>query len=39
MVTGPTGFIQRVILFLISIVAILYPTIGPKLKERKNRRD
>ena len=36
------GFIQRpltVILFLISIVAILYPIIGPKLKERKNRRD
>ena len=42
MVTGPAGFIQRpltVILFLISIVAILYPIIGPKLKERKNRRD
>ena len=34
------GFIQRhltVILFLISIVAILYTIIGPKLKERKNR--
>ena len=39
MVTGPIGFVQRpltVILFIISIMAIVYPIIGPRLKERKN---
>lgn len=41
MVTGPIGFVQRpltVILFIISIVAIIYPIVGPKLKERKKNR-
>ena len=40
MVTGPIGFVQRpltVILFIISIVAIVYPIIGPRLKERKKK--
>ena len=40
MVTGPIGFVQRpltVILFIISIVAIVYPIIGPRLKERKKQ--
>ena len=40
MVTGPLGFVQRpltVILFIISIVAIVYPIIGPRLKERKKK--
>ena len=42
MVTGPIGFVQRpltVILFIISIVAIVYPIIGPKLKERKKKNN
>lgn len=41
MVTGPVGFVQRpltVILFIISIVAIVYPIISPKLKARKSRK-
>lgn len=40
MVTGPIGFVQRpltLILFIISIVAIVYPIIGPRLKERKKK--
>ena len=40
MVTDPIGFVQRpltVILFIISIVAIVYPIIGPRLKERKKK--
>ncbi|MGN0850294.1 MAG: tripartite tricarboxylate transporter permease [Candidatus Ornithospirochaeta sp.] len=42
MVTGPIGFVQRpltVILFLISIVAIIYPIISPILKKRKERKN
>ncbi|MGN1163667.1 MAG: tripartite tricarboxylate transporter permease [Candidatus Ornithospirochaeta sp.] len=40
MVTGPLGFVQRpltVILFLISIVAIVYPIVAPVIKDRKNK--
>ena len=42
MVTGPIGFVQRpltVILFLISIVAIIYPIVSPILKKRKERKN
>lgn len=42
MVTGPIGFVQRpltVILFLISIVAIVYPIVSPILKKRKERKN
>ena len=42
MVTGPVGFVQRpltVILFIISIVAIVYPIIGPRLLERKKKNN
>ena len=42
MVTGPIGFVQRpltVILFIISIVAIVYPIIGLRLKERKKKNN
>ena len=38
MVTGPVGFVQRpltVILFVISIVALAYPVISDKVKEKK----
>ena len=38
MVTGPVGFVQRpltVILFVISIVALAYPVISAKVKEKK----
>lgn len=42
MVTDPIGFVQRpltVILFIISIVAIVYPIIGLRLKERKKKNN
>ena len=42
MVTGPISFVQRpltVILFLISIVAIVYPIVSPILKKRKERKN